>query len=57
MKMKFAGHMNKMAATPIRHSEFRFFPVPDGFINRQTVLFYEKRIFIDPKNGTFYLSN
>ena len=40
-----------------RHSEFRFFPVPDRFINRQTVLFYEKRIFSGPKNGTFYLSN
>ena len=40
-----------------RHSEFQIFPVPDRFRNRQTVLFYEKRIFIGPKNGTFYLSN
>ena len=40
-----------------RYSEFRFLASPDRFRNCQTVLFYEKRIFIGPKNVTFYLFN
>ena len=41
----------------IRLPEFQNFPVLDRFRNRQTVLFYEKRIFIGPKNATFDLFN
>ena len=40
-----------------RDPEIRFLAGPHQFRNLQTDLFYEKRIFIGPKNGTFYLSN
>ena len=36
-----------------RLPEFRNFPVRDRFRNRQTVLFYEKHIFIGPKMTLF----
>ena len=39
-----------------RLPEFRNFPVPDRFRNRQIILFYEKHTFIGLKNGTFYNS-